>query len=193
MPKSIRDLVLEYFKNHPDEDIPHSPVVDWVTQEYLKYNNHPPRDPWRTIRGLYQEGILIKVKKGVYRYDPDFIKNRELFDFSPEIKEKIFERDGYRCVICHRGPEDGVEICADHKLSKDRGGDNSLDNGQTLCMEHNLMKKNYSQTEAAKRYFIKLYETAVKINDLKMINFCKDIFDIYDKHKIDAHIRRPDV
>jgi 5-methylcytosine-specific restriction endonuclease McrA len=192
MEKSIRDLVLEYFKKNPKKDLPHGPVVDWVSEQYLKYNDHPPRDPWRTIRQLHQEGILIKVKKGVYRYDPDKIKEKEIFDFPPEVKQKIFERDNYKCVVCGRGPKDGVEICADHKIPRDRGGDNSLENGQTLCMEHNLIKKNYSQTEAGKRYFIKIYETAVKNNDERMIKFCKEIFDVYDKNNINGHIERPD-
>ncbi len=108
------------------------------------------------------------------------------------MKEKIFKRENYRCVVCGRGPEDGVEICADHIKPKDKGGNNSVDNGQTLCMEHNLMKKNYSQTEAGKKYFIKLYEQAIANADERMIKFCKNIFDIYDEHKINGHIERPD-
>jgi len=71
------------------------------------------------------------------------------------------------------------------------GGTNTIDNGQTLCMEHNLMKKNYSQTEAGKRYFIKMYEQAVANNDEKMINFCKSVFESYNKHGINRHIPRP--
>jgi predicted restriction endonuclease len=152
--KSINELVMEYFKNHPKEDLPHGPVVDWVTAEYLKYNDHPPRDPWRAIRQLHQQGFLIKIKKGIYRYEPDKVIKKEVFDFPPEIKEQIFKRDGYKCIWCGKSPKDGVELCADHIKPKDLGGDNSLENGQTLCMEHNLMKKNYSQTEAGKRYFI---------------------------------------
>lgn len=191
MTKSISDLIMEYFMNHPKQDLPHGPVVDWVTEEYLKNNPNSPRDPWRAIRKLHQEGKLIKIRKGVYQYDPDYTKKVELFDFSPEIKKKIFKRDNYRCVICGRGREDGVEICADHKIPKDKGGTNTVDNGQTLCTEHNLIKKNYSQTEAGKRYFIKLYETAVKNEDLKIIKFCKDVFDIYNSHKINNHVSRP--
>lgn len=193
MPRSIRELVMEYFGNHPNEDLRHGPVVDWVIEEYLKeHPGQPPRDPWREIRRLHQEGKLIKVGKGIYRFDPDNIVETELFDFPPEIKEKIFERDGYKCVVCGRGKEDGVEICADHKKPKDKGGDNSIDNGQTLCMEHNLMKKNYSQTEAGKKYFVKIYEQAVAIGDIRMINFCKCIFECYDTHGVNGHISRPD-
>ncbi len=189
--KSIKELALEYFKMHPNEDLAHGPVVDWIEKEYIKLGGTKPRDPWRDIHKLHQEGKLIKVSKGIYRYDPSYIQEVELFDFPPEIKEEIFRKDNYQCVVCGRGREDGVEICADHKMPKDLGGSNTLDNGQTLCAEHNLLKKNYSQTEAGKRYVSKIYETAITIGDERMIKFCGDIFDVYDKHGINHHIPRP--
>lgn len=189
--KSISELVLEYFEMHPNEDLTHGPVVDWVEKEYVKLGGTKPRDPWRAIRKLHQEGKLIKIGKGIYRYDPNYVREIELFDFPPQIKEEIFRKDNYRCVVCGRGRKDGVELCADHIKPKDLGGSNGVDNGQTLCMEHNLLKKNYSQTEAGKRYVIKIYETAIAINDERMVKFCVEIFDVYDKHKINGHIPRP--
>jgi len=191
MAKSIADLVMEYFKKHPNKDLPHGPVVDWVEKQYLRLYGKKPRDTWRQIRKFHQEGKLIKVKKGIYKYNPDYVKEAELFEFPPEVKEEIFKKDNYQCVFCHRGRQDGVEICADHIKPKDKGGTNTVDNGQTLCMEHNLMKKNYSQTEAGKKYFIKMYKQAVAINDEKMINFCKCVFECYDKHGVNKHIPRP--
>lgn len=188
---SISDLILQFFKNHPNEDFNHGPVVDWVEERYLKLYGRKPRDTWRAIRALHQQGILMKVKKGVYRYDPQFVNKVELFDFPPDAKEEIFKRDNYQCVICHKGRDDGVEICADHRKPKDKGGDNSVENGQTLCMEHNLLKKNYSQTEMGKRFVINIYEQAVANNDQKIINFCKEIFNAYDKLGINGHIKRP--
>jgi len=172
---------MEYFENHPNEDLSHGPVVDWVMEQWLKDHEKQPRDPWRAIRKLYQEGKLIKVKKGVYRYDPDYVHNVELWDFSPEVKKAILERDGYKCVVCGRGAKDGIELVVDHIKPKDKGGTNDINNGQTLCSEHNIMKKNYSQTEAGKRYFIKTYEKAVANKDKKMIQFCKKVFDAYDE------------
>ena len=108
--KNIGRLIVDYFLAHPKQDLDHGPVVDWVTNEYLKNHDTPPRDIWRSIRGLHQRGFLIKVRKGVYRYDPDHIVERELEDFTPEQKEEIFKRDNYRCVICGLGRKDGVEI-----------------------------------------------------------------------------------
>ncbi len=191
MRKSISELIMEYFQQHPKQDIRHGPVVDWVTKQYLLENPEPPRDPWRAIRKLHQEGKLIKIGKGVYRYDPELVKKVDLYDFSPATKTAIFQRDRFRCVICGRGINDGVEICADHIKPKDKGGDNSIDNGQTLCTEDNLIKKNYSQTETGKKYFIKLYKQAVEKQDTRMIEFCKSVFDCYDVHQINGHIKRP--
>jgi len=189
--KSISELILEYFQAHPYEDLTHGPVVDWVENQYVKLTGNKPRDPWRDIRKLHQQGTLIKVSKGVYRYDPSYVKEVELFEFPPEIKEEIFRKDNYKCVVCARGRKDGVEICADHIKPKDLGGSNTADNGQTLCTEHNLLKKNYSQTETGKRYFIKTYEKAVAVGDNRMIKFCREVFDVYDKHGINGHIPRP--
>ena len=192
MAKTIRELVMTYFRNHPNEELPHDPVVDWVTEQYRQEHGNPPRDPWRTIRQLHQDGKLIKVKKGVYKYDPNYVHEGVLFEFSLRDRETIFERDDYRCVVCGRGRKDGVEIAADHIKPKDKGGTNTLDNGQTLCYEHNLRKRNYSQTEAGKRYFIRMYQNALKNGDEKTVAFCQAVFDVYDAHDVNGHIERPD-
>ncbi|HXG36204.1 MAG TPA: HNH endonuclease signature motif containing protein [Dehalococcoidia bacterium] len=143
------------------------------------------------MRKLHQEGILIKVRKGVYKYDPNVINNRQLLNFPPEVKEEIFRRDGYRCVVCGRGRSEGLEIHADHIVPLERGGDNSPENGQTLCSEHNIYKKIYSQTEFGKRLFIRLYKKALANRDQRMVSFCKVIFRVYEEHQIDSHIAAP--
>lgn len=88
--KSIRDLLLAYYKKHPKEKCQHGPVVDWVERRYLRLYSKKPRDTWRAIRHLHQEGILIKVKKGVYKYDPDYVRKVDLFEFPADIKEAIY-------------------------------------------------------------------------------------------------------
>ena len=189
--KTISDLIMEYFRKHPKKDLAHGPVVDWVEEQYLNIYGKKPRDTWRGIRRLHQEGILIKVRKGVYKYDPDLVQDRELYEFPQDVKRAIFKRDNYKCVVCSRGKEDGVEIHADHKIPLDKGGTNTIDNGQTLCSEHNFLKKNYSQTEFGKRFLIKLYRDAVEKDDKRTVKFCREIFDVYDKYGINSHIKRP--
>ena len=85
----------------------------------------------------------------------------------------FFKRDNYRCVICGRGKAAGVEIQADHIKPKELGGEAEIENGQTLCAQHNFQKKYYKQTETGKRMFIRLYELAKKNNDKELIDFCE--------------------
>ncbi|HLD15109.1 MAG TPA: HNH endonuclease [Candidatus Nanoarchaeia archaeon] len=185
---SQADLIMEYFKKHPKRDIKHPEIVDWVVAEYKKRTGEVFRDPDRAIRKLSQEGQLIKIAKGVYRYDPDFVNKRELEDFTPAQKEELFKRDNYRCVICGRGRADGVEIQADHIKPKELGGKAEISNGQTLCAQHNFQKKYYKQTESGKRMFIRLYERAKVNNDKELIKFCEDILQVYEKNNINGHI-----
>lgn len=182
------DLIKQYFERNPNRDIPHPEIVDWAVAEYKRLTGEVSRDPDRAIRKLHQEGFLIKVRKGVYRYDPEAAHQRQLEDFTPEVREQIFARDGYRCVICGLGRADGVEIHADHIVPKDRGGRATLENGQTLCSKHNFLKKNYSQTESGKRFFIRLYRRALAIGDQHMMAFCRQVLDTYDKFGINGHI-----
>jgi len=182
------ELIMEYFRNHPNRGIKHPEVVDWCVLEYKKRTGEVFRDPDRAIRKLSQEGQLIKIKKGVYKYDPGHVSNRELEDFTPEQKEAIFKIDGYRCVVCGRGVKDGVELQADHIKPKDLGGSAEISNGQTLCAQHNFQKKNYKQTESGKKMFIRLYDLAKVTKDQTMINFCQDVLKTFDKHNINGHI-----
>ena len=182
------DLIMEYFRKNPRREIKHPEIVDWVVAEYKKRTGNVFRDPDRAIRMLSQQGMLIKIKKGVYKYDPDFIKDRKLRDFTPEQKETIFKRDGYKCVICGRGKADGIEIHADHIKPRDLGGESTIENGQTLCAQHNFQKKNYKQTETGKKMFIRLYELAGKINDKKLQKFCSGVLTVYEEHGINSHI-----
>lgn len=182
------DLIMEYFISNPNRDIEHPEVVDWAVAEYKRRTGKVFRDPDRGIRTLAQKGLLIKVKKGVYRYDPDFVKNRELEDFTPQQKKIILERDGYKCVICGMGPKNGVELHVDHLKPKDRGGKATIENGQTLCSVHNFRKKNYGQTETGKKMFIRLYELAKKEGDNEIQTFCAAILEVFEKLDINGHI-----
>ena len=179
---------MEFFKKNPNRDVPHPEIVDWVTAEYLKRTGKVFRDPDRGIRKLHQTGHLQKIKKGVYRYDPKHFKTRELDDFTSAVKEAVFKRDDHKCVICGRGKKEGFDIHADHIKPKDFGGKATLENGQTLCSQHNFLKKTFKQTETGKRFFIRLYELAKKENNPPLLNFCAQILEVFEKNNINGHI-----
>lgn len=183
-----KDLIIEFFKKNPNRDIKHPEVVDWVVATYKKRTGNVFRDPDRTIRQLAQSGFLIKISKGVYKYDPNKAYKRELEDFTAAQREVIFKRDGYKCVICGRGKKDGVDLQVDHIKSKDFGGEATIENGQTLCSQHNFIKKNLKQTETGKKMFIRLYELAKSEGNDELKKFCADILETYEKHNINGHI-----
>lgn len=179
---------MEFFTKNPKRNIKHPEIVDWVTEEWKKRTGEVFRDPDRGIRKLSQEGKLIKISKGVYCYDPDLILNRDLEDFTTSQKSLILKRDGYRCVVCGRSIADGVELQIDHIKAKDLGGKATIENGQTLCAQHNFKKKNYKQTETGKKMFIRLYELAKSIGDSETQSFCAQILEVFEKNKINGHI-----
>jgi len=182
------DLLKEYFIKHPKKDIPHPKVVDWAVAEWKKRTGEVFRDPDRGIRSLSQQGFLIKVAKGVYKYDPKYVQNRKLEDFTSAQKKIILKRDDYKCVICGKGKKEGIELHVDHIKAKDLGGKATIENGQTLCSQHNFLKKNFKQTETGKKMFIRLYELAKVQKDKKLQNFCAEILEVFEKNNINGHI-----
>lgn len=183
-----KDLLIEFFKKNPNRDIKHPEVVDWVVSTYKKKTGKVFRDPDRAIRQLSQSGFLIKIAKGIYKYDPEKAHKRKLEDFTATQKEAIFKRDGYKCVICGRGEKDGVNLHIDHIKPKDFGGEATIENGQTLCSQHNFIKKNLKQTETGKKMFIRLYELAKSEKNEELKKFCNDILETYEKYDINGHI-----
>lgn len=53
-----------------------------------------------------------------------------------KIRNKVYERDSYACKICGAG--DNLSI--DHIIPLADGGLDNIDNMQTLCVKHNLLK-----------------------------------------------------
>ncbi len=181
---SQSDILMEYFKKHPKKDISHPEIVDWASAEWIKRYNSVFRDPDRAIRKLHQSGVLIKVKKGVYRYDPDFVKVRDdLEDFDQKTKEAIFKRDNYTCVLCGIGKREGAELHADHIKPKDWGGKATIENGQTLCSACNILKKRYGINQTLEKYSEKMLKIAKNNKDTDMINLFEDILKVIEKHK----------
>ena len=192
MSTTIKGLIMEFFMDHPNKPIKNHIVTQWVNEEYRKAHDKPPATVSGNINQLHHEKRLIHVGYKVYKYDPDYDRESQLQDFPGSVKQAIFRKDDYKCVICGLGEQDGFEIDADHIKPRSKGGTNTLENGQTLCRKHNTLKKDYLQTEAGKRFFIKIYESAKKNDDTEMIAFCQSVFDAYDKHNVDRQITRPD-
>ena len=51
------ELLKEYFMQHPNKNIKHPEVVDWVTMKWEEMTGEKFRDPDRGIRKLAQNGF----------------------------------------------------------------------------------------------------------------------------------------
>lgn len=189
--KSIiqKDLIIEFFKKNPNRNIKHPEVVDWVVATYKKRTGNVFRDPDRAIRYLSQSGFLVKIAKGIYRYDPRRVIKKELQDFTAAQKVAILKRDGYKCVQCGMGKKEGVELHVDHIIPKDFGGEATIENGQILCSRCNFLKKNLKQTESGKKMFIRMYKMAKKEKNKEILDFCSDLLKVYEKYKVNGQIK----
>ncbi|MEA5479880.1 HNH endonuclease signature motif containing protein [Pseudanabaena galeata UHCC 0370] len=119
---------------------------------------------------------------------PKQTQNKQQQYFTSVQKKEILKRDGYKCVICGFGLENGIKLYVDHIKPKDVGGLATIENGQTLCTQHNLRKKKLKQTETGKDMFIRLYELAKKENNQELQEFCIAILNTFEDFNINGHI-----
>lgn len=84
-----------------------------------------------------------KVKDGRRFYSREVWKSIERVErakVSNELRQEIFERDGYTCVNCGSTEKESLEI--DHIMPISKGGKTEPDNLQTLCRNCNIRKGN---------------------------------------------------
>jgi len=77
-----------------------------------------------------------------------------------KLKKICFERDNFTCVKCkHKGKKGyydiyggiTIDLIADHIIPESLGGENKLENIQTLCLDCNKKKNAIDQSDIAKK------------------------------------------
>lgn len=84
-----------------------------------------------------------KLKDGRRFYSGEVwnsIERVERAKVSNELRQEIFERDGYTCVNCGSTEKESLEI--DHIMPISKGGKTEPGNLQTLCRNCNIRKEN---------------------------------------------------
>lgn len=63
---------------------------------------------------------------------------------SHRLRFLVFKRDGFKCAICGKSPANhqGTELVADHRVAWSKGGETTMENLQTLCVQCNSGKSN---------------------------------------------------
>jgi hypothetical protein len=191
LPGGQAGIAFEYFLERPNQDVHHDDVVPWIEGMCHKRLGTVCKDPDRAIRKLHDMGLLIKVSKGIYRFEPDAVAANVLDDFDESMREAVKKRDEYRCVVCGLGEKDGVELQVDHITPRSKGGKAVIDNAQTLCGSHNYRKNKLSQLELGDRMFRRLRSHARSSQTenpeaARIITFCNEVLAIYKKHGFDS-------
>lgn len=190
LPGGQAGIAFEYFLERPDLDVQHDDVVPWIEGMCHKRLGTVCKDPDRAIRKLHDMGLLIKVGKGIYRFEPNAIASHILEDFDESMKDAVKKRDNWRCVVCGLGEKDGVELQVDHITPRSKGGKAELDNAQTLCGSHNYRKNKLGQLEFGADMFKRLRRKAkVAANTdaeaKQVVKFCDEVLALYAKFNFD--------
>jgi 5-methylcytosine-specific restriction enzyme A len=102
------------------------------------------RQAWRgkdTTAAAVEQRTGIRLPQHYHDADRQtgaFKKNGRRRPISKTKRQKVYERDGYRCVEC--GCDVLGYLSIDHKLPVSRGGSNKMSNLQTLCKTCNCRK-----------------------------------------------------
>jgi len=190
LPGGQAGIAFEYFLERPDQDVQHDDIVPWIIGMYQQRFGKFCRDPDRAIRKLHDMGLLIKVAKGVYRFEPEAISANVLDDFDENMKNEVKARDSWKCVYCGLGESNGVELQVDHITPRSKGGRAELDNAQTLCGAHNYRKNKLGQLELGERMFVRLKKNAQSTQSEnpeseKVIQFCDEVLALYKRYGLD--------
>lgn len=68
---------------------------------------------------------------------------RRKAEIAAGLRFRVFVRDSFLCVYCGNGAKHGAILHADHVIPRSKGGETSLKNLVTACMDCNLGKSNH--------------------------------------------------
>lgn len=69
-----------------------------------------------------------------------FDRARRSTEVAVGVRFDVFSRDGFRCVYCGRGPDQGILLEADHHIPRSAGGADTMANLVTACWDCNRGK-----------------------------------------------------
>lgn len=98
---------------------------------------------FQSLMPLIQIAIVLWAAETILTYqDRRMANDEEHAKVTRAMRYDVLRRDGFRCVKCGRGREDGVKLHVDHIKPVSRGGKSVMDNLQTLCEDCNCGKGN---------------------------------------------------
>ena len=75
-----------------------------------------------------------------YHKTETYRRKQERSKLTPSLRYDIMKRDGFRCCLCGRSADNGIELEVDHIVPISKGGNTVYNNLQTLCRDCNRGK-----------------------------------------------------
>ncbi len=145
------EFARDWFYKHQNQIFSAHDLRESLTAEYRAATGQEFGDPGKMIRQLCKDNFLQRVRRGFFKYDPDK-ESRELIElFTDEDKAAIFERDGFRCAVCRRGTDEGVEVSVCYAKSPARGGKLDIENGRIFCSRHRFISETAQDSSSQVR------------------------------------------
>ena len=139
-------------------------VIDWIKDVFPTYRKEMKGIDWGLLYNRFKDAELDPIaleerikqlmidddvtnKKGIYTYIlTGEEKHLSIRAFPDGMKRQIYERQAGICPMCAAEGKTKVwgiaEMHADHITPWSKGGHTTLDNGQMLCRDNNLVKGN---------------------------------------------------
>ena len=110
--------------------------------EELIHPHVPNRESWVVLDSEEKRRRWLEPEEEAGRHSPSTrTKQRKgTRRVSAGLRFQVFRRDGFRCVYCGRGPDDGIRLQADHVVPWSKGGPTELANLRTSCKDCNIGK-----------------------------------------------------
>ena len=117
--------------------------VEQVEIKCTKYYTSPQgRNHYENSLYYYACELEQAFKLSEERKDFQKSKQYQRQAMSSTLRYEILKRDGFHCVLCGRGHEDGVKLEVDHIVPVSKGGKTIKSNLRTLCQECNRGKSD---------------------------------------------------
>jgi 5-methylcytosine-specific restriction endonuclease McrA/predicted transcriptional regulator len=143
LPLAEHQRIYRYLYDRRDDPPTMVEITDFLADETGKSASQRGR----RVRELYKKFSIEKTPGREPRY---VLKAREEplpAEIPLDRKTRAQVLQPQRCAMCGRTPlEDGVKLVVDHKLPREWGGTNDLENLQPLCEDCNGGKKDHFHT-----------------------------------------------
>jgi len=171
---SQTEFVLAYFKDRPKYALHYDDWADELASQYQRLTGRRAYHFRSVVRRLAGQGNPLKIRSGVYMYDPDYVAKPLASRFTAAQNRQIRARDEYRCVVCGYGPAEGAMLYVNFLFPdlKDRA---RIENGATFCNRHRLDRKGRSVWDVALAGLSQLIEFAEENPNSNMKCFAEDL------------------